>query len=604
MPNRFRLVIACFCAVTAVACTSLPEMPREGSNAADGGGKHGEAGVVEASKDVDSARVSDGGIVDGSEHWVLDTSIAIGAAVDGAGTGLLDSTIVIGTAIGGGATTDGADGADCVVDVAEPDAPTVTDVKDGAPNVDGIDEGGGTDVTSDSRQIDAPIGIDSAADTSCGPRNCKSTRDNNCNGLADNTEPECACPTPNQTLTCSTGQPGICATGSTVCTFAADNTTSGWSPCAAPSPHARDCTSTQDNNCDGHADNTETQQCACPTPGETKSCSTGQPGICATGSTVCTFAADNTTSGWSPCVASSPHARDCRSTQDNNCDGHADNTETQCACPTPGETKSCSTGQSGICATGSAVCSFVADNSSSSWVCTAPSPKTRDCTSTQDNNCDGHPDNSEPDCAECGKPSPRQCQTGGGPSNVGTCRVGTETLVTASDGCHWAACAGAQGPTAGELCGADAPDLNCDGTPGNGDSCTTIVHIYRKSQLYTCSCSGSSANDSYVAGTVSPGNGWTDVSQFKVFTGTRPNNTIPLLNCSDPYFSPGIPYVAVAETCPGASPNPPTWYVSLLQANTYVQLSQIQVSYSCSRSRYIPLGPGANSSLITYFTVP
>jgi hypothetical protein len=126
-----------------------------------------------------------------------------------------------------------------------------------------------------------------------------------------------------------------------------------------------------------------------------------------------------------------------------------------------------------------------------------------------------------------------------------------------------------------------------------------LVHIYSSSHNYGCGCSSSGSIAAYVAQTTSPGGGWTDYSQFYVFPDPRPTNSIPVLNC----VSGSTQYVTIAETCPGAST--PVGYVSLLQANNYVPLTQTTLNEPCGGTQIatVPLGPGKTSSVMHYYTV-
>ena len=297
-------------------------------------------------------------------------------------------------------------------------------------------------------------------------------------------------------------------------------------------------------------------------------------------------------------------ARNCLSSIDNNCNGTADNTEPECACPTPNQTASCSTGLLGICAPGTKVCTFATDNSSSTWsACIGASPLTRNCSSTSDNNCDGTADNLESACSACGQTSPRACNTHPGYDGKGVCIAGSQTLNVASDNsqCSWSACTGDVGPTTLESCGPTVPDTNCDGVPGDGNSCgITTIHIYSSSTYKSCSCSGGANYTNYFAGTSSPGSGWTDVSSFKVFTGSQPAGTIAVVNetnNSQQYVNLATSYSASAVV----------GFISTSNPGGYAQLNVMtSLAEPCSGSLsvQIPFGPGGSGSPSSYYTVP
>ena len=302
----------------------------------------------------------------------------------------------------------------------------------------------------------------------------------------------------------------------------------------------------QDNDCLNGPDDAEVTYCQCTVAQATRSCNTSQPGICAVGIETCVFAADNTVSNYSSCVAPVAKARDCRSTIDNNCNGSPDNVELECG-GCSGNAPACTLAEDGVgtCRAGTPIRTYSADASTCRW----------DCSGRQ-----------EPTGQEiCGPLTPDNKPT---------------------------------------------PDVGCDGIAGNGASCGLIkVHLYRgQSNSLSCGCTsaGSYTYANYIATTgASPGSGWTEVTQFMVFPPSIGPllGTIAVLNCteaSNKYVTIGSPRSGCVEV----------GYVSKTQATGYVPLKQFAVSVStCSsqRTEYAPAGQTASGVTLTasaYYAVP
>jgi hypothetical protein len=143
--------------------------------------------------------------------------------------------------------------------------------------------------------------------------------DNDCNGQVDDGIGGQAC---------NTGLPGICGFGATVCS-------GGTLSCAQTNLPQPEVCDGLDNNCNGVADEGN--------PGGGLLCSTGLPGVCAAGVTICSLGAIK-------CVQSNlPSAEICDG-KDNNCNGQVDEGN-------PGGGLACNTGLLGACAAGHTMCS-------------------------------------------------------------------------------------------------------------------------------------------------------------------------------------------------------------------------------------------------------
>jgi hypothetical protein len=182
--------------------------------------------------------------------------------------------------------------------------------------------------------------------------------------------------------------------------------------------------------------------------------------------------------------------------RDDDCDGTVDN---GCAC-SPGATKPCGPIQAGtgICRGGTQFCVGGA------WEATckdAVFPATAICTSTNDNNCNGTPDNAEASCKCDGTAlggSTRVCATG----MSGICSPGTQTCVASASSAAWGACVASSAPQARSCASTsdndcqNGPDQSevgckCDGTYSVGSRITCLtnpVTLYK-----TCVASGSTA---------------------------------------------------------------------------------------------------------------
>ncbi|HYP76876.1 MAG TPA: hypothetical protein VER12_13005 [Polyangiaceae bacterium] len=110
-------------------------------------------------------------------------------------------------------------------------------------------------------------------------RDCSSSLDNDCNGVADNTlDSVCQCkPAQQQACNAHSGfdGKGICKAGTQTCAASSNKSSSSWLTCSGDvGPAARNCGSSADNDCNGVADNTKDSVCQCD-PTSSSSCASG-----------------------------------------------------------------------------------------------------------------------------------------------------------------------------------------------------------------------------------------------------------------------------------------------------------------------------------------
>jgi hypothetical protein len=152
------------------------------------------------------------------------------------------------------------------------------------------------------------------------------------------------------------------------------------------------------------------------------------------------------------------------------------------------DNNACTTGEachSGLCnggttktCTASDACHTAGTCDPTTGVCSNPkvaTPKARDCTSSQDNDCDGIPDNTVDSVCQCKPGSSRDCDTHPGFDGKGPCKAGTQSCVLSADhstSYYEATCTGAVAPAAKDSCATAGDDSNCNGTVNDGCSCT------------------------------------------------------------------------------------------------------------------------------------
>jgi hypothetical protein len=238
--------------------------------------------------------------------------------------------------------------------------------------------------------------------------------DHACNGSINQ---GCSC-TANTTQTCYAGPPGTagvgpCKSGTQSCVTI--NGKSTWGPCLGaitPEP-VEDCSTMNDDNCDGKIGcDDPTCSCGC-TPGMMESCYTGPKetdgvGVCKPGTKTCV--ATMTGASYGPCTGEVlPSAPACASETDTACDGTPGCLDPACsgnpACPCkPGDTQDCYTGPAGTegvgtCHGGQRTCEPTPTGAKWGGCKGESLPKAQTCTDNSDTACDGTPGCKDPACA-------------------------------------------------------------------------------------------------------------------------------------------------------------------------------------------------------------
>jgi hypothetical protein len=306
-----------------------------------------------------------------------------------------------------------------------------------------------------------------------GDDSCEAGNDNNCNGTPNE---GCAC-VDGTVQECGHPEVGVCKPGTSSCEG------SQWGPCVGNiDPGERDCSSADDNDCDGSPDNTLDEACGCEV-GLPRACDEHAGldgnGRCQAGSQTCILSEDKTTSDWGGCSGSvGPASADtCDPGNDDNCNGDLNE---GCPCVN-GDTQPCGHATVGICKRGTSTCE------NSEWQpCEGNiEPKPRDCSSALDNDCDGSDDDTKDAVCECAVGgAPQACGTHPGLDGNGPCKAGSQSCVLATDktSSYWGSCSGSVGPAGSDTCNPDN-DNNCNGAENEGCSCVNGTSI-------NCECGG------------------------------------------------------------------------------------------------------------------
>lgn len=231
-----------------------------------------------------------------------------------------------------------------------------------------------------------------------------------------------------------------------------------------------------------------------------------------------------------------PTPRDCTSSLDNDCNGTPDNLENaHCKCKA-GTAQACgNSGQAGIgiCKAGSQNCELSGDKTASDWgACSgAVMPKSRDCTSSADNDCNGTADSQETSFCKCKVGETQPCQGASTSPAKGICKYGSQTCTASGDktASSWTtSCVGSVGPKTRDC--ASTADNDCSGTPDNQDCYgTTIISG-------TVTCGGGEGKKQCSA---SSGCGWTPRVDNPAGSCGNPGSGNYYMTCDGPNDCPG-----------------------------------------------------------------
>jgi hypothetical protein len=253
---------------------------------------------------------------------------------------------------------------------------------------------------------------------------------------------------------------GQCRAGLRTCLVDEVALTTAWSECegAVGPGEADSCTPGDDTDCDG----TPNEGCSCVN-GTTQPCgSNTNTGPCQIGTSTCVDGR------FEACVgAVAPASADSCSSRndDSNCNGVPFD---GCACVN-GETQPCGETDTGVCQLGTRTCL----NGAFGPCVGAVGPRSRDCRSQQDNNCDGRADNTIDTVCQCAIGETQSCQQHP-QDGVGRCRAGTQTCVAANNNSSsfFGACNGSVGPAQRDAC-TSVNDDDCDGLTNDGCQCVS-----------------------------------------------------------------------------------------------------------------------------------
>jgi formylglycine-generating enzyme required for sulfatase activity len=150
----------------------------------------------------------------------------------------------------------------------------------------------------------------------------------------------------------------------------------------------------------------------------------------------------------------------------------------------------------GVCKAGEQTCSEGA------WgeCIGAIEPSPRDCTSADDNDCDGKPDNTIDDSCKCVPGAKEACGEHPGNDGNGPCKAGERVCMGTGNMGVWGACNGSIGPKATDRCDVVGNDDSCDGQENGGCTCikgekSSCLDVYGSKGVcsaiaLTCSAAG------------------------------------------------------------------------------------------------------------------
>lgn len=262
---------------------------------------------------------------------------------------------------------------------------------------------------------------------------CYANDDSSCNGIPNE---GCACLFGEQRSCAEDGALGACAAGVQRCDEFGE-----WGDCSVQPEAADGCEPGNDQDCDG------TPNGGCPPcdEGSQVSCNDSiEVGACQSGASTCTGGQ------WTACAGTVlPGSRDCSSSDDNDCDGTADQDDPLCRC-VPGAMQECEThGQDGVglCRAGMQVCELLENGTESDWGACYGSigPMEEICDSGEDENCDGYVDLDDMSCpcASLGGPSMARMLQGYCIDSTEVTRgqyqawLSTNPVVEQGDECAW-----------------------------------------------------------------------------------------------------------------------------------------------------------------------
>ncbi len=229
---------------------------------------------------------------------------------------------------------------------------------------------------------------------------------------------------------------GVCDTGTGVCS----------------NPAKADGSSCNDGDACTSEDSCQSGSCT-GTPYVSTACNTGNPGVCAAGTTSCS-------AGIVTCNQTTQASAETCDGLDNDCNGQVDNVAgIGTACSGPG------VNTTGVC-TAAYACTGAAGPGPNGLTCTQQTGPSAEICDNLDNDCNGTVDNNPTDVGEA---CASNCPGGLLANCVGQCQAGTTACQSGVE-----VCSGSVGPSA-ETC--DGADNDCngqvdDGISGVGDACS------------------------------------------------------------------------------------------------------------------------------------